>query len=82
MLFISALEYTIQRVQVNKDGLKLNGTHQLLVYADEDDILEGSVRTIQENTKALVVASKVIGLELKLSTWPCLEIRIQDKVTV
>jgi len=82
LLFISALEYTIQRVQVNKDGLKLNGTHQLLVYADEDDILEGSVRTIQENTKALVVASKVIGLELKLSTWPCLEIRIQDKVTV
>jgi len=36
MLFNSALEYVITRVQVNQDGLKLNGTHQLLAYADEN----------------------------------------------
>jgi hypothetical protein len=46
------------------DGLKLNGTHQLLVYADDVNILVGSIQTINENTDALVLASKEIGLEV------------------
>jgi len=58
LLFIFALEYAIRRVQVHQDGLKLNGTHQLLVNADDDSILGGSVHTVKENAEAVVVASK------------------------
>ena len=56
LLFDFALPYTIKRVQVNQDSLKLNGTHQLLVYVDDVNILVGNVHTVKENTEALVVA--------------------------
>jgi len=44
-------------VQVNQGGLKLNDTHHVLVYVDDVNILGGSVHTVKENTKALIVAS-------------------------
>ena len=44
LLFIVALQYAIRRDQVNQDSLKLNGTHKLLVYADDVNILGESVR--------------------------------------
>jgi hypothetical protein len=49
-----ALQYEIRRVQVNQDGLKLNGKHQLMVYADEVNILGGSVHTVKKNAETLV----------------------------
>jgi hypothetical protein len=39
-------------VQANQDGLKLNGTHQLLVYADAVNILGRSAHTHNKNTPA------------------------------
>ena len=65
LLFNFALEYAIRRVQVNQDGLKLNGTHQLLAYADDVNILGGSIHTLRENAEALVAATWEIGLEVK-----------------
>ena len=62
LLFDFALEYAIKRVQVNQDGLKLNGTHQLLAYADDVNILGGSVHTVKKNVEALVAATKEIEL--------------------
>jgi len=64
MLFNFALEYAIMRVQVNQDGLKLNGTHQLLAYADDVNILGGSTHTLKENAEALVAATRETGLEV------------------
>jgi hypothetical protein len=41
--------------------LKLNGTHQVLIYADDVNILGGSIHAIRKNTEALLIASKEIG---------------------
>jgi hypothetical protein len=51
-------------ILVDQDGLKLNGTHQLLAYADDVNIWGGSVHTVKENAEALVVVTKEIGLEV------------------
>jgi hypothetical protein len=44
--------------------VKLHGTHQFLVYADDVSILGGGILTIKENTDAVVVAGKGSGLEV------------------
>jgi hypothetical protein len=67
LVFNFALEYAIRSVQVNQDGLKLNGTHQLLMYADDINIMGGSIHTIKKNAKALVAASEETGLEVNVN---------------
>jgi len=43
LLFNFALEDAIRRVHVNQNGSKLNGTHQLLIYVDDVNILGGII---------------------------------------
>jgi hypothetical protein len=50
----SALKHAITRFLVSQDDLKLNSTHQLLVYADDVNIVHGSIHNINKNTEASV----------------------------
>jgi hypothetical protein len=65
LFFNFALEYANRKVQENQVELKLNGTHQLLVFADYTNLLGDSTYTIKKNAETLIDASKEVGPEVK-----------------
>jgi hypothetical protein len=57
--------------------MELNGTHQLLVYAGELNLLDKNINIINKNTEALLDASKEVGVE---NTEKTESIRLQHKI--
>jgi hypothetical protein len=51
LLLSFVLEYSLSRVQVNQDGLKLNGAHQLLINADDVILSGGSICIVNKIQK-------------------------------
>jgi hypothetical protein len=65
-VFIFALEYANRKVQEDQVGLKLNGTRQLLAYADDVNVLGDNTDTIKKNTETLTDANKEVALEINV----------------
>jgi hypothetical protein len=52
-------------------GTETNGIYQLLVYADDMNLLGGNIYSIKKNTLTLTDASKEVGLEVNAEKTAC-----------
>jgi hypothetical protein len=80
LLFSFALEYAIKKVLENQLGLKLNGIHELLAYADDVNLLGHNIDAIKKNTETLIDASKDVGLEINIEKPKYMLLSCQQKV--
>jgi hypothetical protein len=72
LLFNFVLEYAIRKVKENHMGLKLNGTHQLLVYANDVNLLGDNIDIINQNAETLSDARKEAGQEVNTEKTMCM----------
>jgi hypothetical protein len=83
LLFMSVLEYAVIKAQAIQEGLKLNGTCQLSVCTDYDNLLGKNLFYIKKNVQGLLVGSKEVCLEVNVEKTEymclCLMNRMQRK---
>jgi hypothetical protein len=60
LIFSFTSEYAIRKVQENQVGLKLNGTPQLLVYADDMSLLGDNIDTVKKNKTLSMLVRKLV----------------------
>jgi hypothetical protein len=84
LFFNFALEYAIRKFQENQVGLKLIRTHQLLVYADDVNLLGDNTDITKKTTETLIDASNDVGLEANTekTVCCCLVTRMVGKIMI
>jgi hypothetical protein len=73
------LEYVIMKVQENQVGLKLNGTHQLLAYAKDVNLLGDSIDTTKKITETLIDSSREVDLEINVEKTKYILLVVQNR---
>jgi hypothetical protein len=66
LLYNFVVGYAIREVQENQVGLKLSGTHQILAYADDVNLLSDNIVNMNKSTETLTDASKEVCLEISV----------------
>jgi hypothetical protein len=64
LFFNFALQYAIREVEENEVGLKLNGAHQQLVYADDVNLVGDNMYTIKKNKETLIEVTQKLPMTL------------------
>ena len=60
LLFNFALEYAIRKLQETRLGLDMNGSHQVLAYADDVNLISDDIRTIERNAVVLLMLVRIL----------------------
>jgi len=74
LLFNFALEYAIRKIQESNLGLDMNGTHQVLAYVNDVNLIGDDIRAIERNADVLLNACKDIGLAVNTGKTKNMEI--------